>query len=107
MKAKLKVTFEPSSVKTSEVERRLEFIKDLPIRVLSHNAHNIDELEMEALFRKDKVVCINPIASEHVFYDDLSYIKNCNINANSTCINVTNLRDQGDETYSFFYKKKE
>jgi hypothetical protein len=105
MKAKLKVIFEPSAINTSEVERKLNFIKELPIKAMLNN-QGLNDLEMEVFFEKDKEVYIHPIKADNIYYMDLEKVKGCEIASNAYCTNIINCpTGKPSETYSFFYNK--
>lgn len=109
MEAKIRrVIFEPKIVSALDVERKLKFIEKLPIIATSNNGPDLGKLEMEVFFIENGGASIYPIEIANVLYNGLDNVKDCNINANFTCVNILNHNAGVNvETYSFFYKKKE
>jgi hypothetical protein len=108
MKAKLKVIFEPKIVSMSEVETKLKFIEELPIKPMLNNTI-LNDLEMEVSFEKNKEVYIHPINTGNVYYTDLDKVQGCEITSNAYCTNIINHSTgikTSTETYSFFYNKR-
>lgn len=106
MKAKFKVIFEPSVVSASEVERKLKFIEELPIKVM-RNDQSLNDLEMEVFFENDREVYIHPIEADNIHYINLEKVEGCEITSNPFCVHIINTpTGKLPETYSFFYNMR-
>jgi hypothetical protein len=107
MDAKMKVIFEPEVISATEVEKRLKFIKELPIKVQSNPSIGVNRLEMEVSFGADLGTDVYPIGDIEVFYNDLNKVDKCDVHANASCVNIDN-HNVGSkiENYNFFYKNK-
>ena len=100
MDVRIDIRFEEGIIKISELERKIKFLRELPIKV------KIDTKGKKILkvrFSENQCVYICPEKGSAT-YERLDQIKDCNVDANSDFIMVYEIKST--VSYNFFYNSK-
>jgi len=95
---KMSISFEEGFVKISELERKIKFLRGLPIEV------GFCKKGLDIYFSADQTVFIRP-QEGLVDYGKLNQIKDCEIKSTSKSTGIFD--EKFEDNYHFFYSPKE
>ena len=95
------IHFEEGAIEISELERKIKFLKELPIKVKIDG--NKGEKILGVRFSKGQGVYIRP-EDGSATYEGLDQIEDCNVHANKNFITVYEIKST--VAYNFFYNSK-
>jgi hypothetical protein len=116
MKEKMTVNFDPEKTPISEIERKLKFIKELPIGACQPNeiklSNKLEDFKKDfnIIFREKNTVNIVPRGDVKITYFDLEKlselknIKNCYAECDGNCLSIYDNTVNTPDTYCLFYK---
>lgn len=113
MREKLNVHFDPEKTPLSEIERKLKFINEIPIREgQDKEVKSLNKLEtfkegFNVIFKEDNAVDIIPIGNVILTYfnlEELSNLKKQYFKCDNNCLTIYSNPVNVSDSYHFFYK---